>query len=233
MNICEYCGESTTNPRFCSKSCCCKYIARQRVGKPLSTEHKEKLSESHKTENLSEETRKKLSDSHKGKAPFAGHSHTEETKMKQSKSHSGFKHTEESKSKISEGNSGKIRSESTKQHLSTLAYDRYNNYVFDEDTYNNLTGYRESAIRTYGYRCCGCGDIDTTSIFQVHHIDGNHNNDDVDNLAVLCASCHAKIHPNNYRGDSTPDPEFTLLILQSRLRIDATSYLEAVYYSVV
>lgn len=35
--------------------------------------------------------------------------------------------------------------------------------------------------------------------FQVHHIDGNHNNNSLDNLMVVTRSEHSKIHNANYR----------------------------------
>lgn len=35
--------------------------------------------------------------------------------------------------------------------------------------------------------------------FQVHHIDGNHNNNSLDNLMVVTRSEHGKIHNANYR----------------------------------
>lgn len=38
--------------------------------------------------------------------------------------------------------------------------------------------------------CCVCRDR-TKKHIQIHHIDGNHQNSDPDNLAVLCLDCHA------------------------------------------
>jgi hypothetical protein len=40
--------------------------------------------------------------------------------------------------------------------------------------------------------CCICGRSGT----QLHHIDGNHNNNDIGNLAVLCPTHHAEVHGN-------------------------------------
>lgn len=39
--------------------------------------------------------------------------------------------------------------------------------------------------------CCVCRKPENKHI-QIHHIDGNHNNSDQDNLAVLCLDCHAE-----------------------------------------
>lgn len=36
--------------------------------------------------------------------------------------------------------------------------------------------------------CCKCRDRNRT--VQIHHIDGNHKNDSIDNLTVLCFECH-------------------------------------------
>ena len=40
-------------------------------------------------------------------------------------------------------------------------------------------------------RCAECG---TDKDLQVHHIDGDYNNNTVENLIVLCRSCHMKRH---------------------------------------
>lgn len=50
-----------------------------------------------------------------------------------------------------------------------------------------------AAYRTYIKECtiCKCTDED---VLEVHHIDYNHNNNDVDNLIVLCANHHSKVH---------------------------------------
>ena len=55
-------------------------------GKKISEECKKKISESKKGFNPSKETRKKLSDAGKGNKNFLGHTHTEETKKKISRS---------------------------------------------------------------------------------------------------------------------------------------------------
>jgi hypothetical protein len=39
-------------------------------------------------------------------------------------------------------------------------------------------------------KCCVCGDKSKRHI-QIHHIDGNNENNEPDNLAVLCLDCHA------------------------------------------
>ncbi len=63
--------------------------------KPLSEEHKRKISESEKGRKFSEETKKKISEANKGKKL------SEETKMKLSKLNKGKKLSEETKKKMS------------------------------------------------------------------------------------------------------------------------------------
>ena len=48
--------------------------------------------------------------------------------------------------------------------------------------------YRIRAFEKYGVKCESCGT--ERAIFEVHHIDGNHYNDDIKNLVVLCKDCH-------------------------------------------
>lgn len=40
-------------------------------------------------------------------------------------------------------------------------------------------------------RCVECGAMDDLC---VHHIDGNHGNDSLDNLQWMCMSCHSRLH---------------------------------------
>lgn len=40
-------------------------------------------------------------------------------------------------------------------------------------------------------RCVECGAVDDLC---VHHIDGNHGNDSLDNLQWMCMSCHSRLH---------------------------------------
>ncbi len=51
-------------------------------------------------------------------------------------------------------------------------------------------GYREKCFSTHGDECVVCDDEADVA----HHIDGNRENNDADNLAPLCYSCHQKVH---------------------------------------
>ena len=52
------------------------------------------------------------------------------------------------------------------------------------------------AYRTYKKACAVCGNEDV-DVLEVHHIDCDHFNNDPDNLIILCANHHAKVHRDN------------------------------------
>jgi len=51
---------------------------------------------------------------------------------------------------------------------------------------------QDKILTSAQHRCCICGNSDV----QLHHIDGNPNNNDIGNLAVLCPTHHAMVHGN-------------------------------------
>ena len=51
--------------------------------------------------------------------------------------------------------------------------------------------YRRVCLDTKGEECEIC---DTTEDIIVHHVDGDRENNDIDNLVPVCKSCHGKIH---------------------------------------
>lgn len=53
--------------------------------------------------------------------------------------------------------------------------------------------YRDIAFRTYEPKCEICNYSEFIEILQVHHIDENRENNNPDNLMILCPICHAKI----------------------------------------
>lgn len=81
--------------------------------------------------------------------------------------------------------------------------------------------YREKALSYYGEECQMCGEHDLQKLV-VHHKDhnnfGNDNvfsNDDIDNLEVLCRSCHGKTHSqgsNVFKGKSTIERGFATIL---------------------
>lgn len=53
--------------------------------------------------------------------------------------------------------------------------------------------YRDKAFKEYEHKCSVCGYDEDERILQVHHIDGNRDNNALDNLIILCPNCHWKI----------------------------------------
>lgn len=54
--------------------------------------------------------------------------------------------------------------------------------------------YRNKAIRCLDLRCCNCGYHKHPEVLQVHHIDCDRTNNQLDNLKILCPTCHAEEH---------------------------------------
>lgn len=51
-------------------------------------------------------------------------------------------------------------------------------------------------------KCVVCGSVEN---MHTHHIDGNHNNNDLSNLQWLCSSCHSKLHAQLRRERDTKE----------------------------
>lgn len=63
------------------------------------------------------------------------------------------------------------------------------------DHYGSGVGeYRARALKAYGYVCNRCGYSENNAALVVHHKDHNRSNDNINNLEVLCANCHAIHH---------------------------------------
>lgn len=54
-----------------------------------------------------------------------------------------------------------------------------------------INSYRDQAFRLYGKVCNKCGYNKDERMLDVHHIDGDRENNDKDNLIVYCVWCHA------------------------------------------
>lgn len=55
------------------------------------------------------------------------------------------------------------------------------------------SAYAKKAYRTYKLKCAICG-LEEECCLQVHHVDENRNNNEVENLIILCANCHCRVH---------------------------------------
>ena len=54
--------------------------------------------------------------------------------------------------------------------------------------------YRTLAKESLEQKCCRCGYDHYLEVLEVHHIDNNHSNNDIANLAWVCPTCHMEIH---------------------------------------
>lgn len=59
---------------------------------------------------------------------------------------------------------------------------------------SGITNYRNIAFRTNDKKCFVCGYDKYPEILQVHHIDRNRNNNTIENLKILCPTCHMEDH---------------------------------------
>ena len=70
---------------------------------------------------------------------------------------------------------------------------------------NSVRRYRALALRTYPNKCIDCEYDKFVDVLEVHHLNGNRNISNVDNLVIVCPTCHVERHaghrPNtNYNG---------------------------------
>ncbi len=54
--------------------------------------------------------------------------------------------------------------------------------------------YRAIAFRHYQHECNLCGYKKFVNVLEVHHVDNDHSNNCLDNLKLVCPTCHAEIH---------------------------------------
>jgi hypothetical protein len=62
-------------------------------------------------------------------------------------------------------------------------------------------------------RCGFCGHIGVPASLEIHHIDGNHENNNPDNLLVLCVNCHREAHHKQKRNFSLFDANSSIRTL--------------------
>lgn len=57
-------------------------------------------------------------------------------------------------------------------------------------------GWHGKALANKPWACQRCGDVPVGRRLHVHHLDGDHGNDDLENLEILCVACHNNLaHP--------------------------------------
>lgn len=57
-------------------------------------------------------------------------------------------------------------------------------------------GFKEQIRFRDNYRCkvCGCPQIENGQQLDIHHLDRNKKNNNINNLITICRSCHIKLH---------------------------------------
>ena len=71
------------------------------------------------------------------------------------------------------------------------------NNQWGEDNHQYKTGigtFRSKALEAYGNVCSDCGKDGEQETLDVHHIDENRKNNVLENLKVVCRSCHKKYY---------------------------------------
>jgi 5-methylcytosine-specific restriction endonuclease McrA len=58
--------------------------------------------------------------------------------------------------------------------------------------------YRERSFAKYEHKCAVCGWDEDEDVLEVHHIDENRSNNSIDNLIILCPTCHRKLTTGKY-----------------------------------
>ena len=67
-------------------------------------------------------------------------------------------------------------------------------------TINGINNYRKRAFSKFNEKCCDCGES-RKYLLLVHHIDGNRENNILNNLEILCGNCHIKRHLKLVNGE--------------------------------
>jgi len=59
---------------------------------------------------------------------------------------------------------------------------------------NPKHAYRAKALRQLPHECAKCGYDEIVEVLQVHHLDGDRSNNELENLQILCPTCHQIEH---------------------------------------
>lgn len=148
------------------------------LGRKMSMEQKLKVSEFHKGKILSFETKKKMSLAKKGRL------FTEEHKKKLS----AWIRPKEMRLKISKSRKGKCKGNKNSSWLGGISFEPYGIDFNDK--------VKELVRRRDNYTCRLCGIKQVKPKLDIHHIEYNKRNNDLDKLISLCRSCHTKTNHN-------------------------------------
>lgn len=67
--------------------------------------------------------------------------------------------------------------------------------------WDDSSNYRLRAMSNLPHRCMVCGWDEDERILEVHHINENRQNNELENLVILCPTCHRKITLGYYSLD--------------------------------
>ena len=93
----------------------------------------------------------------------------------------GYKHKETCQCKMCKGTAGFQKGHKSYQGTNT----KNSHYT------NGIVAYRRLAYEHFPKLCSMCG---ATKNLYVHHKDQNRMNNKIENLIIVCRSCHCKIH---------------------------------------
>lgn len=79
------------------------------------------------------------------------------------------------------------QSKSGRKFCSKSCSNSYNNTLRKKESLNT---YRRIAFEEYEHKCKICGWKEDERILEVHHIDENRKNNKLNNLIILCPTCH-------------------------------------------
>lgn len=159
--------------------------------------------------------RKRFCDLKNCKNPYQANNQTRSARKKKNDKLKEYEFTEEHRKHLRE-NHADFTGENNPRY--GLTWDNY-----EYDPLKPTKYYRKLALSIYPYECFLCNKSEGVLI--VHHIDGNHTNDDLSNLSILCPSCHGKLHytPDEIGRYDHTEPtnlELTKLVLISKLLRD-------------
>ena len=141
--------------------------------------------------------------------PFSANAFTPEAREKRRKKLLGRKIPDNVKAKISKSLSGRKFTEEHLEKLSIAVKNRkdlkgenskwwkggVSNSPYPDSFDSNL---KRKVKKQYNYLCQSCGEnVYGLKRGHVHHIDGDKQNCVIDNLVLLCATCHNAVHGRN------------------------------------
>lgn len=83
-----------------------------------------------------------------------------------------------------------------------------------------IKSFKEATKNIKKIKCGGCGSI---KFLEYHHIDGNHKNNNIKNITVLCRSCHIKQHQLIFKEERRRIVEEALKSIEADRQINRNS----------